>query len=173
VERSSGRRSSRRGGSSSSACAPGSWWSARSSATGRWLDTVDKNAIRAEVARLETMIARTSDLEARRAYLDAQRARGEQLQAIDEVTLDHERALAAAMRVAAALESLPAALVRLKLLGSQHREDVAADLDEQLRKLRTELQHAEQTLLESAADSRPELLTAAATATGDPEPTPA
>jgi hypothetical protein len=145
----------------------------RADQIGRWLDTVDKNAIRAEVARLETMIARTSDLEARRAYLDAQRARGEQLRAIDEVTLDHERALAAAMRVAAALESLPAALVRLKLLGSQHREEVAADLDEQLRKLRTELQHAEQTLLESAADSRPELLTAAATATGDPEPTPA
>jgi hypothetical protein len=129
----------------------------RADQIGRWLDTVDKNAIRAEIARLETMIARTSDLEARRAYLDAQRARGEQLRAIEEVTLDHERALAAVMRVAAALESLPAALVRLRLLGTQQREDVAGDLDEQLRKLRGELHHAEQTLLESTEDSRRQL----------------
>jgi hypothetical protein len=112
----------------------------------QYLGTVKRERIEDEIDRLSDLERRTLDEEAQREYARAKAARREQLCALEEVKRAYERASASLFRVVASLDGLPSRIVRLRLLDAQARDDLSADLDEELERMNGEIATAEQTL---------------------------
>ena len=130
----------------------------RAESLGHYLAAVRRDSIEDELRRMGDLARRSSDAEARRSYELARLARKEQLTALDEVQAAQDRIVARLQRVIACLEGLPVRIVRLRVLEAGVREDVGAELDEELERLSGELRETEESVGALQGDGAVELL---------------
>jgi hypothetical protein len=112
----------------------------------RYLHSTDAEALRQQLGELEAQARRTSDDEARAHYENAQAARRDHLLALDDVSRARERIGANLARIGAALEGLPAKVVRLRALDAQAMDALSGNVNEELDSFNLEIKSFEETL---------------------------
>ena len=118
----------------------------------RYLASVEKSAVKAEMNGLGRQADQTSDPDARAEFQRARAIRQQQLSTIEELERALDRVHANLSRIVAAYEGLPARLVHLRTLSSQARDAVSGDVNQELNRMNQEMTEFEQTLKEVAAE---------------------
>jgi hypothetical protein len=111
-----------------------------------YLRRARRDKVELEIERLGQLAEHAIDRDTRSEYEAARATRLEQLRALDQVTREHGRMLASLQRVVAAVEALPSQIFRMRVLENQAREDVPAELGEELARMSGELTASRQTL---------------------------
>jgi hypothetical protein len=111
----------------------------------RYLKTVDRGTIEAEIRRLGDLARRTTGDEVRREYERALAAREEQLAAFEEVVRARDAVRASLVRLVASIEALPSRILRLRLLDAEAREDISSELDDELGRMDDDLAASERS----------------------------
>jgi hypothetical protein len=137
---------------------------ARSEELTAYLRTVNRDAILAELRRIDDQVRRVHDEGAQLEYASAQQARQDQLAVLDQLGRVQERLFATLQRLLAIVEGLPARMVRLRVLNQETHRDLSAELDEEILRVNEEMLTAEHSLRALTIGS--ELLPADATRPG-------
>jgi hypothetical protein len=111
-----------------------------------YLRTVNRDAILAELRRIDDQVRRVHDDGAQLEYASAQQARQDQLATLDQLGRVQERLFATLQRLLAIVEGLPARMVRLRLLNQEAHRDLGAELDEEILRVNEEMLTAEHSL---------------------------
>lgn len=111
-----------------------------------YLAGVDLARLQSDVRRLTAEAERATDPDTRREYQSARQAREERLRAITDVASARDRIIARLESVAAALEGLPAKIVRMKALDAQAMDHLSGDIAGELSSFNSEIRSFEETL---------------------------
>ena len=118
----------------------------RADLLGRYLATVSPSLIETEVSRLRAESVATDDPEARRQFEEALTSRKEQLRALDDIKDAHDRVNGTLSKVVAALQALPAKVVRMQVMDAESLNAVSGDVNRELDTLNNEVSAFEETL---------------------------
>jgi hypothetical protein len=118
----------------------------RADLLGRYLGTVSPALVEQEVARLRAESVATDDPEARRQFEQALTSRQEQLRALDDIKDAHDRVNGTLSKVVAALQALPAKVVRMQVMDAESLNAVSGDVNRELDTLNNEVSAFEDTL---------------------------
>ncbi|MEJ7728058.1 MAG: hypothetical protein WKG00_02475 [Polyangiaceae bacterium] len=118
----------------------------RAEAMAGYLRTADAGPVRADVERLADKARRARDEEARSQYESARAAREGQLLAISDIEDAQERIVANLSRIVATMESLPAQVVRMRVLDDQAMDALLGDMNHKLERVNGEIQSFEDAL---------------------------
>jgi len=118
----------------------------RADLLGRYLATVSPNLVETEVARLRAESVATDDPEARHQFEQALASRQEQLKALEDIKDAHDRVNGTLSKVVAALQALPAKVVRMQVMDAESLNAVSGDVNRELDTLNNEVSAFEETL---------------------------
>jgi len=118
----------------------------RADLLGRYLSTVSPSLVETEVARLRAESVATDDPEARRQFEEALASRQEQLRALEDIKDAHDRVNGTLSKVVAALQALPAKVVRMQVMDAESLNAVSGDVNRELDTLNNEVSAFEETL---------------------------
>jgi hypothetical protein len=111
-----------------------------------YLETVDADAARRELADLDARIKSARDAEARNGYQTARGARVEQLQTIQELDDALDRIRAQLSTLVATLEGLGPKIVRMRALDAQALDELSGSMKDELSHMNSEIRVFEETL---------------------------
>jgi len=118
----------------------------------RYLSTASPSLVETEVARLRAESVATDDAEARRQYEQALASRQEQLKALEDIKDARDRVNGTLSKVVAALQALPAKVVRMQVMDAESMGAVSGDVNKELDTLNNEVSAFEETLRIPALD---------------------
>lgn len=118
----------------------------RADLLGRYLATVSPGLVEQEVARLRAESVATDDPEARRQFEQALASRQEQLRALEDIKDADDRVNGTLSKVVAALQALPAKVVRMQVMDAESLNAVSGDVNRELDTLNNEVSAFEDTL---------------------------
>ena len=118
----------------------------RADLLGRYLATVSPSLVEQEVARLRAESVATDDPEARGQFEQALASRQEQLKALEDIKDAHDRVNGTLSKVVAALQALPAKVVRMQVMDAESLNAVSGDVNRELDTLNNEVSAFEDTL---------------------------
>jgi len=113
---------------------------------GKYLASVDRAKLIAEVAALDGKIRAARDAEARSQYDAARKTRQAQIQAIADIEAAKDRVQAQLASIVATLETLPAQIVRMRALDAQAMDELSGSVKEELARMNGEVRVFEETL---------------------------
>jgi len=113
---------------------------------GKYLASVDKRKLTAEVAALDGKIRAARDAEARSQYDAARKTRQGQVQAIADIEAAKDRVQAQLASIVATLETLPAQIVRMRALDAQAMDELSGSVKDELARMNGEVRVFEETL---------------------------
>jgi len=112
----------------------------------RYLSTTSPSLVETEVARLRAESVATDDPEARAQYEQALASRQEQLKALEDIKDARDRVNGTLSKVVAALQALPAKVVRMQVMDAEALGAVSGDVNKELDTLNNEVSAFEETL---------------------------
>jgi len=124
----------------------------RADLLGRYLATVSPALVETEVARLRAESVATDDPEARKQFEQALASRQEQLKALEDIKDARDRVSGTLSKVVAALQALPAKVVRMQVMDAESLTAVSGDVNRELDTLSNEVSAFEETLRMPALD---------------------
>jgi hypothetical protein len=113
---------------------------------GKYLATVDAQALKAEVVALDAKVKAARDPEARAQYEAARRTRQEQVRTILDIDAAKDRVQAQLATIVATLEALPAQIVRMRALDAQAMDELSGSVKDELAHMNGEVRVFEETL---------------------------
>jgi hypothetical protein len=118
----------------------------RADLLGRYLATVSPGVVETEVARLRAESVATDDPQARAQFEQALSSRQEQLKALEDIKDARDRVSGTLSKVVAALQALPAKVVRMQVMDAESLDAVSGDVNRELDTLNNEVSAFEDTL---------------------------
>jgi len=112
----------------------------------RYLSSVSPTMVEGEVARLRAESVATDDPEARKQFEQALASRQEQLKTLGDIQDARDRVNGTLSKVVAALQALPAKVVRMQVMDAESLDAVSGDVNKELDTLNTEVSAFEDTL---------------------------
>lgn len=112
----------------------------------RYLAKSNADPIRKELARLQHRADLASDKQAKLEYEQAVKAREEQLQTLSDIEAAKDRILANLSRIVAALETMPAKVMRMRAMDAEAMDDLSGSMNKELARMNGEIQTFEETL---------------------------
>lgn len=112
----------------------------------RYLAKANPEPIRKELARLKDRAERATDAQAREEYGQAVKAREDQLATLVDIEAAKDRILANLARIVAALESMPAKVMRMRAMDAEAMDDLSGSMNKELARMNGEIQTFEETL---------------------------
>jgi hypothetical protein len=113
---------------------------------GSYLLTDPRTAIEREIQKLNEAIANAKAPEMKLEYQGALSIRQDQLAAIAEVALEHERIVAALQFIVGTIQAFPAWIYRTRVLEFRAKEDRVSETQEELTRIRLELAASQHVL---------------------------